>query len=73
MSTNQKDRDCGPNPRHRERHCLRMVAQYYGKHYNMEKLLECSHIIRRLAEMSMLGITPFGKFSGVYLKEVLNT
>ena len=70
--------DCGPIPTHRDRHCLRMVARHYGKptyafasvgrHYNLETLREPSHIIRRLAEMSMLGITPFGKFSGVYIK-----
>jgi hypothetical protein len=54
-----------------------MVARHYGKptyafasvgrHYILETLCERSHIIRRLAEMSMLGITPFGKFSGVYI------
>lgn len=40
--------DCGPT-------CLRMVARYYGKHYNLETLRESSHITRE--GVSMLGIS----------------
>ncbi|MFA5649113.1 MAG: hypothetical protein WC951_12525 [Bacteroidales bacterium] len=79
MPANQKGMHSGPIPTHRDRHCLRMVARHYGKptyafasvgrHYNLETLREPSHIIRRLAEMSMLGITPFGKFLGVHINE----
>ncbi len=40
--------DCGPT-------CLRMVARYHGKHYNLETLRERSHITRE--GVSMRGIS----------------
>ncbi len=40
--------DCGPT-------CLRMVARYHGKHYNLETLRERSYITRE--GVSMLGIS----------------
>ena len=46
---NQPDAmDCGPT-------CLRMVARYHGKHYNIQTLRERSHISR--LGVSMLGIS----------------
>ncbi|MFW6047504.1 MAG: cysteine peptidase family C39 domain-containing protein, partial [Candidatus Woesearchaeota archaeon] len=32
--------DCGPS-------CLRMIAKYHGKHYNLQSLRKKTHIARR--------------------------
>lgn len=40
--------DCGPT-------CLRMIAKYYGRNYNLQFLRECSFITRE--GVSMLGIS----------------
>jgi ATP-binding cassette subfamily B protein len=41
-------KDCGPA-------CLKMVAQYFGRNYNIEYLRDKSHIIK--TGVSMLGIS----------------
>ena len=40
--------DCGPT-------CLRMIAKYYGRNYNLQFLRKCSFITRE--GVSMLGIS----------------
>lgn len=47
--------DCGPT-------CLRMVAKYYGKHYNLETLRQLSFITRE--GVSMLGISDAAEHIG---------
>ncbi|OPZ26831.1 MAG: Peptidase C39 family protein [Bacteroidetes bacterium ADurb.BinA174] len=45
--------DCGPT-------CLRMIAKYYGRHYNLETLRQNSFITRE--GVLMLGISDAAKY-----------
>lgn len=47
--------DCGPT-------CLRMIAKYHGKHYNLETLRQHSFITRE--GVSMLGISDAAEYIG---------
>ncbi len=47
--------DCGPIPNYRDRLCLKMVAEYYGRKYTLQNLRNKSHITRE--GVSMLGIS----------------
>ena len=48
--------DCGPA-------CLRMVAQYYGRHYSLETLQKRSFITRE--GVSMLGLSDAAESIGM--------
>lgn len=53
--------DCGPS-------CLRMVARYYGKSFNLEKLRELSYITRE--GVSMMGISHAAEAIGMHTQGV---
>lgn len=54
--------DCGPT-------CLRMIAKYYGKHYQAQTLREYSYITRE--GVSMLGISDAAEYIGFRTSGVL--
>lgn len=56
--------DCGPT-------CLRMIAKYYGKHYQTQTLREHSYITRE--GVSMLGISDAAEYIGFRTSGVLIT